>query len=80
LRSMVLMGKGLGLDVVVEGIERETQVEHVFEHCEARVGQGFLFGRPQPLAGFLTLLADDASQRRLPVLPAQARRPLASAG
>jgi diguanylate cyclase (GGDEF)-like protein len=46
VRSMVLMGETLGLDVVIEGIERPEQLLHVTEHAGAVFGQGYLFGRP----------------------------------
>ncbi len=46
VRSMVVMGHTLGLDVVIEGIERPEQLFHVTEHAGAVLGQGYLFGRP----------------------------------
>ncbi len=48
VRSMVVMGEALSLDVIVEGIERWSQLEHVTSHAGATTGQGFLFGRPMP--------------------------------
>jgi diguanylate cyclase (GGDEF)-like protein len=48
VRSMVVMGEALGLDVIVEGIERWSQLEHVTFHAGATTGQGYLFGRPMP--------------------------------
>ncbi|MBA2639164.1 MAG: EAL domain-containing protein [Nocardioidaceae bacterium] len=80
LHSMVLMGSGLGLDVVVEGIERESQLAHVTEHCEAGLAQGFLFARPEPLARTLATLADEAPRPSVRVLSSVADRPLAPAG
>jgi len=50
LRSIVVMGQALGLDVVVEGIERFSQVEHLRAHVGAGLGQGYLLQRPLPLA------------------------------
>ncbi len=46
VRSMVVMGEALGLDVVVEGIEREVQLQHLVDHTGASIGQGYLFTRP----------------------------------
>ena len=52
LRSIMMMGQALGLDVVVEGLERATQVEHLREHVSQDVNtlaQGYLLHRPMPL-------------------------------
>ncbi|MGA8245909.1 MAG: EAL domain-containing protein [Nocardioides sp.] len=46
LRSVVAMGDALGLDVIVEGIERHSQLEHLREHVGASFAQGFLMHRP----------------------------------
>jgi EAL domain-containing protein (putative c-di-GMP-specific phosphodiesterase class I) len=57
VRSMVVMGEALGLDVVVEGIERWSQLEHVTFHAGATTGQGYLFGRPMPCEEMVELLS-----------------------
>jgi diguanylate cyclase (GGDEF)-like protein len=57
VRSMVVMGEALGLDVVVEGIERWSQLEHVTFHAAATTGQGYLFGRPMPCDEMVQLLS-----------------------
>jgi diguanylate cyclase (GGDEF)-like protein len=49
LRSIMVMGEALGLDVVVEGLERSSQVEHLREHVGATLVQGFLLHEPMPL-------------------------------
>ncbi len=51
VRLMTLMGHGLGIDVVVEGIERADQLEHLVEHdgVSAGAGQGWFLGGPLPL-------------------------------
>ncbi len=46
LRSVVTMGDALGLDVIVEGIERASQLEHLRDHVGARYAQGYLLHRP----------------------------------
>jgi diguanylate cyclase (GGDEF)-like protein len=46
LRSVVAMGDALGLDVIVEGIERPSQLQHLREHVGAKFAQGFLLHRP----------------------------------
>lgn len=59
--AMAAMARGLGLDVVAEGVTTEAQVEHL-----ARLGcphaQGFLFGRPQPFSRFVGVLGRMVSQ------------------
>jgi diguanylate cyclase (GGDEF)-like protein len=58
VRSMVVLGEALGLDVVVEGIETPGQLIHVLEHAGAAHGQGYLFGYPMPLDQMLERLAN----------------------
>ncbi len=60
VRSMVVMGEALGLDVVIEGIEQASQLEHLTEHAGARLGQGYLFGTPMSCDAMVTLLRDQA--------------------
>ncbi len=74
VRSMVTMARGLGLDVVVEGVERVGQVEHLTRHCDAVFGQGFLFARPQPCEETLEALTRPPSYRAL-VTPAGSGAP-----
>jgi EAL domain-containing protein (putative c-di-GMP-specific phosphodiesterase class I) len=56
LRSIMTMGEALDIDVVVEGLERPSQVEHVREHVGATLGQGFLLNRPMPLLEMVEVL------------------------
>ena len=60
VRSMVVMGQALGLDLVVEGVERPGQVEHLIDHCDATLGQGYLFAHPMPPDDMMQLLASRA--------------------
>ncbi len=46
LCSITMMGQALGLDVVVEGIERGEQLDHLREHVHAPYAQGYLMYRP----------------------------------
>ena len=47
INTLVAMAKGLGLNVIAEGVESQAQLEYLreIECCEA---QGFLFGKPLP--------------------------------
>ncbi|HPF74839.1 MAG: EAL domain-containing protein [Rhodanobacteraceae bacterium] len=53
LRNMVAMVHDLGADVVVEGIEEERQLD-VLRELGVRYAQGYLIGKPQPLAEWLS--------------------------
>ncbi|MET0327504.1 MAG: EAL domain-containing protein, partial [Luteimonas sp.] len=47
VRVVVAIGAELGLDVIAEGIETESQAQHL-QDMGCPGGQGFLFARPQP--------------------------------
>jgi diguanylate cyclase (GGDEF)-like protein len=47
VRAVVAMSHAMGLEVVAEGIETESQ-RHLLEQSGIALGQGWLFGRPQP--------------------------------
>jgi sensor c-di-GMP phosphodiesterase-like protein len=48
---MIDLARSLGLQCLAEGIETEEQLEFLIRRgCP--LGQGFLFGRPVPAAGF----------------------------
>ena len=59
LCSITMMGQALGLDVVVEGIERASQLEHLREHVHAPYAQGYLMYRPMPLEQLLGVLREN---------------------
>jgi diguanylate cyclase (GGDEF)-like protein len=59
LCSITMMGQALGLDVVVEGIERASQLQHIRDHVHAPYAQGYLMYRPMPLDQLLQTIADD---------------------
>ncbi len=59
LCSITMMGQALGLDVVVEGIERASQLDHLREHVHAPYAQGYLMYRPMPVEQLLQVLAEN---------------------
>jgi len=69
LRSVTLMGRSLGFEVVVEGIERQTQLDRIRAHGHPMYAQGYLLHRPMPLADLLDLLRGSAGE---PVISAAA--------
>ena len=66
LCSITMMGQALGLDVVVEGIERASQLDHLREHVHAPFAQGYLMHRPMPLDQLVEVIAEN---RALPPIP-----------
>ena len=72
LRSIRAMGQALDIDVVVEGLERPSQVEHVREHVGATLGQGFLLHRPMPLTDVIEVLR----RNRVGPSPTNSPRPM----
>jgi len=71
------MGEALGLDVVVEGIERESQLRRVRDDVRAAFVQGFLLHRPMSLASLGAVLRvegpDRTPKHAAPVEPAADR-------
>lgn len=51
VRAILALAGSLGMEVIAEGIETEVQRDALRE-LKCRVGQGFLFARPRPLAEF----------------------------
>jgi diguanylate cyclase (GGDEF)-like protein len=67
LCSITMMGQALGLDVVVEGIERASQLEHLREHVHAQYAQGYLMHRPMPLDQLVGVIAGNHVVSRLDI-------------
>jgi len=64
--AVISLAHGLGLNIVAEGIETETQASYVLQQG-CRFGQGFLFSRPlgeHDFADYLTSLEWTARARR----------------
>lgn len=54
VRAILAMSDSLGLDVIAEGVE--TQAQHDFLHANGCTAfQGYLFGKPMPIADFEAL-------------------------
>ncbi len=49
VRTIVALGQALGLSVVAEGVETESQAAFL-RACGCPAGQGYLYSRPQPAA------------------------------
>ncbi|RQR71973.1 EAL domain-containing protein [Burkholderia sp. Bp9012] len=61
VRAIVAMGRALGLDVVMEGVETEKQLAFLKE-IGCHQGQGFLFARPQPADQFVGILSHHSAK------------------
>lgn len=57
VESMIVLARRLDLEVIAEGIETQTQLDHLQE-LGCALGQGYLFGRPVPHEEFEDLLTD----------------------
>ncbi len=66
------LARELGLSVVAEGIEREEEADLLGALC-CEYGQGYLFGRPAPLAAALDLLRSHHPAPPDPTLPPNGR-------
>jgi len=60
--AIIALANGLGMEIVAEGVETETQLDYLKQHqCE--IFQGFYFSRPVPGEDFIKLLIDDSLKR-----------------
>ena len=63
IRAVVALGLSLGLEVIAEGVEQQSQLDFLqSQGCNCY--QGYLFSRPQPLPAFRALLSH--GDQRLP--------------
>jgi len=51
---VIAISRELGINLIIEGIETEAQASYLLARQPAAVGQGWLFGRPVPLADIVT--------------------------
>ena len=66
LCSITMMGQALGLDVVVEGIERDGQLDHLRDHVHAPFAQGYLMHRPMSVEALVQVLRRNRGPGRRP--------------
>lgn len=66
LAGIVTMAEALSLDVVVEGIERQAQLDRVRDSVGAQLVQGYLLHRPMPLEDLLPIVATNRRGEDLP--------------
>ena len=68
VRTIVLMGTNLGLEIIAEGIETAEQWEHL-QRAGCTYGQGYLFSRPLPGAEATAFVGAASSVPMLRSLP-----------
>jgi diguanylate cyclase (GGDEF)-like protein len=61
LRSVVAMGRTLGLGMIVEGIESEGQLTALGDETEDLCAQGFLMYRPMPVGQLVAVISADVT-------------------
>ncbi len=61
VKTILMLGENLGIDVVAEGIETEEQLERL-RMLGCRLGQGYLFARPVEAAEACDLIGKKPSQ------------------
>jgi EAL domain-containing protein (putative c-di-GMP-specific phosphodiesterase class I) len=54
--AIVALGASMGISVIAEGIETDTQLEYL-RNLGCTAGQGFMLARPQTAAGISALIA-----------------------
>ncbi|MCY7396126.1 MAG: EAL domain-containing protein [Nocardioides sp.] len=59
LQSITMMAQALGLDLVIEGVERESQLSLVREDAAGAYAQGYFIHRPMPLPALLEVIRLD---------------------
>jgi len=62
VHAIVRLARALGLSVIAEGVETESQRQHLAAAGCGNV-QGFLFGKPVPSAEIVSLLAGTAASK-----------------
>ena len=60
INAIISMAKGLNLDLIAEGVENQTQIEHL-SNAGCNLAQGYFYSRPIPEDELLQLIKSQAS-------------------
>ena len=66
VRAVINLGHGLGVAIVAEGVETQEQLSFLADEC-CDVVQGYLIGKPAPIAQYSTLIGLPAQHPKAPV-------------
>jgi EAL domain-containing protein (putative c-di-GMP-specific phosphodiesterase class I) len=72
VRSVIVMAEALDIDVVIEGIERESQLLQLAAFAGTCSAQGYLFARPMPFDEMIAALTRATSERTTRITAATA--------
>lgn len=64
MKNIISMCKDLGIDVLAEGIETKEQ-ERILRQLHCHLGQGYLYGKPMPIADFAKLYVLPGAEKRI---------------
>lgn len=62
IQSVVRMAKGLGLNIVAEGVETKEQADYLMEIDRSVIHQGYFYAKPMPAEDFVKYLKKEAGQ------------------
>src|SRR3712207_4995048 len=68
VQGLLQLGRGMGLQVIAEGIEDLDQADWLLRHGRA-MAQGYAFGRPAPLPSPAELLIGELTDAPMPQVP-----------
>ena len=63
VETIIAMAKAMNYSTVAEGVESEEEARMLYE-AGCKVGQGYLFAKPLPLARLLNRLKSDEGQNQ----------------
>jgi EAL domain-containing protein (putative c-di-GMP-specific phosphodiesterase class I) len=67
VRSIIMMGRNLGLDVIAEGVETSAQAEYL-KHQGCPELQGYLFSKPISREAFEKLVQSSQTKNESPAI------------
>ena len=70
VRTIVMLAKNLGMDVVAEGVETKDQLEQL-RKLECENGQGYLFSKPLVMKAAEKIISDTYAAKSSPAKPKQ---------
>ena len=64
IRSTISMARGLNMQIIAEGVEKQEQVAFLVEnHCD--IAQGYYFSKPLDKESYFSLLLEEQTKSSL---------------